>query len=128
MTQQPLLYLMVLSKPSNQELKHQDAQGPEVHAEAVAFVEDDLWSHVLRRPTEGPRPLARLDLLGKAKVHLRRTSSVQDRLVEGIRDWLEETAVQKEDTQETVSDEDMSFKWIQLGGLLTTSDGYQLNH
>ena len=100
---------MVQSKPSNQELKHQDAQGPEVHTEAVAFVEDDLWSHVLRRPTEGPRPLARLDLLGKAKVHLRRTPSrsVQDRLVEGMRDWLEGTAVQKEDTQ-TVSDEDTS--------------------
>ena len=78
---------MVLSKPSNQELEHQDAQRPEVHAEAVAFVEDDLWSDVLRCPTEGPCPLARLDLLGKAKVHLRRTlsSSDQDRLVEGRR-------------------------------------------
>ena len=56
--------------PAGEELEHQDAQRPEVHAEVVAFVEDDLRGHVLRGPTERPGLLATSDLLGKSKVNL----------------------------------------------------------
>lgn len=42
----------------------------------MTLVEDDLWSDVLRRPTERPRLLTDSDLLGKTKVHLEKTSGL----------------------------------------------------
>lgn len=56
--------------PAGEELKHQDTQRPEVHAEVMAFVEDDLRGHVFRGPTECPGLLATSDLFGKTKVDL----------------------------------------------------------
>lgn len=38
----------------------------------MAFVQNDLWCYILRRPTEGPRLLPKPDLFGKAKVHLKK--------------------------------------------------------
>ena len=61
-------------QPASKQLKHQDAQRPEVHTEVVAFVEEDLRGHVLRGPAEGPGLLAASDLLGKTKVNLGRQS------------------------------------------------------
>lgn len=37
----------------------------------MTLVENDLWCYILRRPTEGPRLLAKPNLLGKAKVNLK---------------------------------------------------------
>ncbi len=59
-----------IHQPASKELKHQDAQRPEVHTEVVAFVENDLRRHVLRCPAEGPGLLTTSDLLGKTKVNL----------------------------------------------------------
>ena len=60
-----------VSSPAGQQLEHQDAQRPVVCRDVVTFVEDDLWSHVLRRPAERPRLLTETDLLGKTKVDLK---------------------------------------------------------
>lgn len=38
----------------------------------MTLVQNDLWCYILRRPTEGPRLLAKPDLLGKAKVNLKK--------------------------------------------------------
>ncbi|RUS72016.1 hypothetical protein EGW08_020222, partial [Elysia chlorotica] len=38
----------------SEQLKHEDAQRPVVRRDVVALVQDDFWSHVLRRPTERP--------------------------------------------------------------------------
>ena len=54
---------------SGQQLVHKYSQSPEVHGPVVSLVEDDLGSHVLRRPTECPRLAASLQLLGEAEVH-----------------------------------------------------------
>ena len=54
---------------SGQQLVHQYSQSPEVHGPVVSLVEDDLGGNVLRRPTEGPRLTASLQLLGEAEVH-----------------------------------------------------------
>lgn len=61
----------VLLSPARQQLVHEDSQGPIVCRHIVAFVEDDLWSHVLRSPAERPRLFAHADLLGKTKIHLK---------------------------------------------------------
>lgn len=42
----------------------------------MAFVEDDLWCHILWSATEGPSLLATSDLLGKAKVDLEKESLI----------------------------------------------------
>lgn len=39
----------------------------------MTLIEDDLWSHILRCPTECPRLLTNTDLLGETKVHLEMT-------------------------------------------------------
>lgn len=59
-----------MNEPAGKKLEHQDAQGPEVNTEVVAFVEDYLWGHVLGRAAEGPGLLATSDLLSKTKVDL----------------------------------------------------------
>lgn len=44
----------------------------------MAFVEDDLWSHVLRSPAERPCLFAHGDLLGKTKIHLKDKRTVSE--------------------------------------------------
>eukprot|EP00964_Phaeocystis_antarctica_P127835 scaffold91543_cov33-Phaeocystis_antarctica.AAC.1 len=51
---------------AHEELEEQDAHRPPVHSLVVPLVENDLWCHVLRRATDGPRAV--LDALGEAKV------------------------------------------------------------
>ena len=53
---------------ARQQLEHEDAERPVVGADVVALVQDDLRSHVLWRPAEGPRLAPHLELLGEAEV------------------------------------------------------------
>lgn len=62
--------MSISHKPASEELKHQDAQGPEVGRDVVALVEDDFRGHVLRRPTERPRLPAQTNFFGETKINL----------------------------------------------------------
>ena len=55
-------------RSAGEELKHEDAQGPIVGADVVAFVENHLGSDVLGGAAKGPRLAAGLQLFGESKV------------------------------------------------------------
>lgn len=59
-------------KPSCKKFKDQDSKRPEVHTETVTFIENDLRRNILWSPAERPGLLATLELLSKAKIHLRK--------------------------------------------------------
>ncbi len=59
-------------KPSCEKFKDQDSKSPEIHTETVTFIENDLRCNILWSPTERPCLLATLELLSKAKIHLRK--------------------------------------------------------
>ena len=54
---------------SGEELVHEDAHGPVVDGPVVPLVEDDLRSHVLRGPAEGPRLTTRIHVLWETEIH-----------------------------------------------------------
>ena len=57
-------------RTSGEELKHEDAQRPEVSGKVMAFVEDDFGRDVLGCAAECPRFAAGTDLLGETEVDL----------------------------------------------------------
>ena len=54
---------------SSQQFVHETTKRPEVHSFVMTLVEDNLRSHVLRGPTEGPGLIAGVELLGETKVY-----------------------------------------------------------
>ena len=54
---------------SSQQLVHEATKRPEVHSFVMAFVEDDLRSHVLRGSAESPGLITRVQLLGETEIY-----------------------------------------------------------
>lgn len=82
--------MSISHKPASEELKHQDAQGPEVGRDVVALVEDDFRGHVLRRPTERPRLPAQTNFFGETKINLLENNkiSIQNMFHETMYLWI----------------------------------------
>lgn len=49
---------------------HKDSEGPKIHTEIMAFIQNDFRCDIFRSPTEGPGLLPCSDLLSKPKVNL----------------------------------------------------------
>ena len=67
--------------PAGEQLKHENAQRPEVSREVLTSVENDLGCHVLGRTTECPRLSAVSDLFGKSEIHLQDCGRVHRSMV-----------------------------------------------
>jgi len=61
--------------PSSQQFVSEDSKRPKVGGEVVTFVQQHLWSHVLRCTTECPRLVPEADVFGKSKINLQIYSS-----------------------------------------------------
>lgn len=73
--------MSVYHKPASKELKHQNAQRPEVGGDVVALVEDNFRGHILWRPTERPRLPAQTNLFGETKINLSQNKDLNSQYV-----------------------------------------------
>lgn len=56
--------------PASEELVHENPKGPKIHAEVMAFTQNDFGGNILRGSTKRPGFLPWSNLLGKSKINL----------------------------------------------------------